>query len=95
MWWRWRRWPRRWPRADNASLVLIDQSALADEGALDTFMQVGAPSPTVLWRGDVPEEVARVAQVIAKPIAGPALLDLLFGTAANRKPHSSLVQRAA
>ena len=81
--------------ADNASLVLIDQSALADEGALDTFMQVGAPSPTVLWRGDVPEEVARVAQVIAKPIAGPALLDLLFGTAANRKPHSSLVQRAA
>ena len=81
--------------ADNASLVLIDQSALGDEGALDAFTQAGAPSATVLWRGDVPEEVARVAQVIAKPIAGPALLDLLFGTAANRKPHSSLVQRAA
>ena len=76
-------------------LVLIDQSALPDRGALDALMQTGAPPPTVLWRGDVPDEVARAARVIAKPIAGPVLLDLLFGAAASEKRHSSLVQRAA
>ena len=76
----------------DAALVLVDQSALADDDAIAGLAALATDRVTVLWRGDPPAAVTRTARVVAKPIAGPALLHALFATPTDQ---SSLAQRAA
>ena len=72
--------------------VLVDQSAVTDDDALTDIARAASGRVVLLWRGDVPAEIDRGIRVIAKPVAGPALLDQLFDDATE---HSSLVQCAA
>ncbi len=83
------------PAVADASTILVDQSAIVDQAAFADLASATAAPVTVLWRGEVPDAIARSARVIAKPVAGPVLLDRLFDTLSQQGSHSSLVQQAA
>ena len=87
-----------------AATLLVDQNGLIDRNgrvgeasraALATIAQTGVRI-VLLWKGDVPEELARLATlVVVKPVAGPALLARIFDTPAQGTAESPLVPRAA
>ena len=79
----------------DAELVLIDQSALADDSAFAALCAVTTAPIVILWKGEPPAAIAAAASVIAKPVGGAALIRQLFEPQAEGSSASPLEQRAA
>ena len=75
-----------------ADIVLIDQGALPDEAAFADLRAATHADLVVMWKGEPPAAIVAAARIIAKPVAGAALIRQLFDTQPSRSP---LEQRAA
>ncbi len=84
----------------HVAAVLVDEASVRDEGAVEAIAAAarGGPPVALLWPAPDPERIAAwkaagITQVIAKPVAGAAVVAALFGP--SRHGEQVLVSRAA
>lgn len=84
----------------HVAAVLVDEASVRDEGAVEVIAAAarGGPPVALLWPAPDPERIAAwkaagITQVIAKPVAGAAVVAALFGP--SRHGEQVLVSRAA
>ncbi len=84
----------------HVAAVLVDEASVRDEGAVEAIAAAarGGPPVALLWPAPDPQQIAAwkaagITQVIAKPVAGAAVVAALFGP--SRHGEQVLVSRAA
>ncbi|SDF33548.1 Signal transduction histidine kinase [Sphingomonas carotinifaciens] len=84
----------------HVAAVLVDEASVRDEGAVEAIAAAarGGPPVALLWPAPDPERIAAwkaagITQVIAKPVAGAAVVAALFGP--SRHGEQVLVSQAA